>query len=147
MMGNDGGIHSNHLSKRKTGMLEQQQRIQDYGKYSFVITVLDNKVIGLTELLNINWVHRTAKLYMYFDDRANAVPKYGESAIKAILNYAFDTLNLNRVEIDVVIDDVVMSALYKSVGFKTEVRKRNHYFSSGQFKTVQGMSLLSREWK
>lgn len=147
MMGNDGGVYTNHLSKRKTGMFEQQKMLQDHNKHSFVITVLEDKVIGLAELLNVNWVHRTAKLYMYFDDRANTVPSHGAKALKAMLKYCFENLNLNRIEVDVVVDDVVMSSLYKSVGFKSEVRKRNHHFKGGQFKTIQGMSMLSREWK
>lgn len=147
---NEKGMVTNRQSKRKTAILEQQRKVNELHKridYNLFIICSSSGRHGVSEVMDIDWVHRTCIINMYFEDRAEKVPVYGEKALHALLSYIFNTLGLNKVSVNVQLDDVVMSSLYKSFGFVQELRKRSHYFSNGQYKTILELSMLSEEFR
>ena len=148
--GNAKGLVRNRFSKRKTCTTEQKEIVNSSGEnkdfYSFVI-VHSSSPKGLCEIYDLDWVNRSCKVNLYFEDRAESVTECGDSAILAVLWFTYDTLGMNKVSSDVLSDDVVMSGLYKKHNFKSEVRKRQHSFSKGQYKTVIEMGLLKEEFE
>lgn len=145
---NDRGLFASRLSKRKTSQYEQAGRLEEIGQskdYMAMVALGQNGRVGICELIGIDLVHRNCLLNLYFQDRAETVPVWGEKTVRAALNYCFNTLGLERVSTNIAIDDVVMVNLMKSCGFRNEVRRRQHHFSNQTFKAVIEWSILTGE--
>lgn len=148
--GNSKGLWKQRLDKKRTCLSEQTEFVETSGEspdhFLFVVE-REKTTIGVCEIKVADRISRSCRLHLYFEDRAETVPHSGESTLNAILMYVFDTLGMHRVSVDVVIDDVVMVSLYKKFGFRQEVRKRQHYYSDGSYKTVIEMGFLEDEFE
>ena len=130
-------------------MLAQDEYVKNASvlqEYAIFVIVAAGELVGVCELLEIDWINSSCKIHMYFENRANNTPKYGSKALNALLNHLFNDLGLWKVWTEVRLDDVVMTTLYKSYGFTQEVRKRNHAFVGGSYKTVVELGILEVEF-
>lgn len=73
---------------------------------------------------------------------------YGKDALYHFIDFLFRFLNLNKIELTSMKDNIRAHNLYKSFGFKEIGIIREAYFDSriGQFSDVVYMDLLKREW-
>ena len=117
----------------------------------FSILLTENKdkdlLIGNCGIQDINWKDRTAVCGVFIGDKKNQGKGYGTEALRLLVKYGFNTLNLNRIELNV--DDFNIRAIkcYKKVGFVEEGRKRQAVFKNGQYNDVIYMSILQMDWK
>lgn len=63
-----------------------------------------------------------------------------------LIDYGFNTLNLNKITNDVFPDNQSIIRLLEKMGFKEEGRLKQHYFHQGKFKDVLVYSLLREEY-
>lgn len=61
---------------------------------------------------------------------------YGTEAIELLLNFAFSSLNLHTIELEVFSFNKRALACYKKVGFVESGRKREAHFKSGQYHDI-----------
>ena len=72
---------------------------------------------------------------IYIADTEMRGKGYGEEALKAILKWAFEDMNCERVTLDHFNDNMIAAALYEKVGFvlegilRDELFYQNHYVS------------------
>lgn len=148
--GNARGLLRNRSTKRKTCTTEQKEIVNNSGDnpdfLSFMV-LHSSAPKGVCEVYDLDWINRGCKINLYLEDRAESVPACGDSALLAILDFIYDSLGMHKATVDLLADDVVMAGLYKKHGFKAEVRRRQHYFTNGQYKTVIEMSLLEEEFE
>jgi RimJ/RimL family protein N-acetyltransferase len=71
----------------------------------------------------------------------------GTRAMRLMLNHGFQTLNLNRVELEVYENNLRAIRSYEKVGFVHEGRKRQRMYKDGVYLDVLMMSVLRSEWK
>ena len=71
---------------------------------------------------------------------------YGTEAMQLLLEHAFNTLNLNRVDLHVYDDNQRAIEMYKRVGFVEEGRLRDYHFREGKYFDTLIMSILRDEW-
>ncbi|MCX7795915.1 MAG: GNAT family N-acetyltransferase [bacterium] len=64
-----------------------------------------------------------------------------------MLRYAFEVLNLNRVELTVYDFNKRAIRCYEKTGFTLEGRLRQKIFKNGNYQDVLIMSILKEEWK
>jgi RimJ/RimL family protein N-acetyltransferase len=70
--------------------------------YFFIIQNLaDDKPIGLVDLSGFNWSARHAWVGIGLGEREFWGKGYGSDAMRVLLRYAFEELNLNRVNLNV----------------------------------------------
>jgi len=150
--GNDGGLNKLKTTKRRTCVSEQEELVdhlherEDY--FLFIISAPSDKIrIGTCEIYDVDWVARTCRACIWMTDRAENIPAFGSQATNILGNYIFKTIGLQKLSIDVVTEDVVMMALYKNHGFHQELRKRNHLYLRGKYKTIVEFGLLSEEFE
>jgi RimJ/RimL family protein N-acetyltransferase len=79
-------------------------------------------------------------------------PKYlgqgiGKSMTKKILAYGFTELNLHRIHLTVLENNIPARRLYEKLGFKEEGLLREAQFKKGEYLNVCAMSILRSEWK
>jgi len=72
---------------------------------------------------------------------------YGKETTELMFNYAFNSLNLNRLAIGVVGFNKRALKFWESVGFKVEGRQIDGYFCNGEYSDFIMMSLLHKDYK
>jgi RimJ/RimL family protein N-acetyltransferase len=66
--------------------------------------------------------------------------------MQLLIDYAFNTLNLHRLELSVYSFNVRAIKCYRKLGFKEEGRSREAFFGHGQYHDILQMGLLEGEW-
>ncbi len=106
----------------------------------------DDRVIGTTTLCNLDTQNRRAEL-----GYALARSEWGNgvmsTVLPAIVAYAFDTLDLHRIEADVDPRNPASIRLLERLGFKKEGHRRESYILSGEIQDALLYGLLKREFQ
>ena len=110
------------------------------------ITMEDDDIIGLITLANIDNVNRTAVLHIMIGEEENCGKGVGSFAISKMLSHAFLDLNLNRVELEVLTQNIRAKKTYEKLGFKYEGTKREAYFKNGNYNDVEIMAILKKDF-
>ncbi|MBL7214321.1 MAG: GNAT family N-acetyltransferase [Phycisphaerae bacterium] len=101
--------------------------------------------IGNTYIRDINWVNRNGVIHLFIGDKEQRGKGYGKEAIKLIIEYAFQTIGLNRLYLYVFEDNSNAINLYKKAGFVVEGKLRKHVYKNGKFKDILIMGLCKSE--
>ena len=72
---------------------------------------------------------------------------FGQDAVRTLVDYAFEHLNMNRVELYVLADDPRAVGAYRKAGFVEEGRMRSHSWVQGEYHDALVMSVIREEWK
>jgi RimJ/RimL family protein N-acetyltransferase len=124
-------------------MLEQQGK----RSYHFVICLLaDDRAIGTAGFHHVNQEDGNAAFGISIGEKAEWSKGYGTDALRAICDFGFGQLRLERIELDVYKPNRRAQRSYEKAGFVTEGTLRHAQFSDGRFHDVLRMSLLREEW-
>lgn len=102
--------------------------------------------IGLVSLTDIDYLNQSAELHIMICDVKYQGKGAGTFAVNAMLIHAFNNMNLNRIEINVLENNERAQHLYEKVGFVREGMKRKAYFKNGKFVNVFIYSILREEF-
>lgn len=105
----------------------------------------NNDIIGLVTLANIDYINRVAELHIMIGNEYQNKGA-GKYAVINIVNYAFDDLNLNRIELSALENNERAIGLYKKVGFQIEGIKKQAYYKEGKYINKVEMALLREEY-
>lgn len=120
-----------HLTDRPPDLLE-------------LAVVADDKVIGQAQLHSIDYFSRRCELGIALGQRYwNR--GFGQDAVRTIVDYGFDVLNMNRVGLRVVADDERAVAAYRKAGFVEEGRLRQHAMVQGELHDDLVMGILRED--
>lgn len=114
---------------------------------TFAIVTLDNdKMIGTISLEDINYIHRIATLGIFIGDKDFRDKGYGTEAIRLILDYGFNYMNLKNIKLDVVEFNKRAQKCYEKCGFKEYGKRRQANFTNGKYYDVIQMDILAEEF-
>ena len=102
--------------------------------------------IGSTGLHKINWVERNTEWGILIGDPANWNKGYGREAARRMLRYAFEELNLHRVQLRVNVSNPAGIKAYEAAGFVREGILRQAAFVDGEAQDALLMAALRPEW-
>ena len=105
------------------------------------------RYIGQLDLFRLDWKLRCAELGIVIGAEEERSRGIGREALTLLLQYAFDTLGMERVELTVDMDNEQAKRCYERVGFVLEGVKRHAYFRDGIFSDIGILSVLSGEWR
>ena len=126
--------------------LEELQKAQD--SFTFAIQTLESDhLVGITELDGILWAHGVCGMSIAIGDRANWGKGYGYEAAQLALAFAFDELNLHRVQATVFCYNERSIALFEKLGFRREGVYREFLQRDGERHDMLLYGLLEREWR
>jgi RimJ/RimL family protein N-acetyltransferase len=115
---------------------------------SFAIEELEGDTLaGFVHLTGIDWSCRSAQFGIVIGEPGRQNQGIGTEATKLALVYAFDTLNLARVELRVVDDNARARQVYAKFGFVEEGRLRRAAYANGRTADVIVMGLLREEFR
>jgi len=126
------------------------QRIQKRETFAFAVDarVGDEWVpIGNIGLYRIDWKNRWARFGIALGEKAYWDQGYGTDATRTMLRFAFEELNLHRVELEVVDENMRARRCYEKAGFRYEGTRRQAIFLEGQYHDSHLMGILQEEFQ
>ena len=112
----------------------------------FAIETKDGEHIGNTSLFNVSPENRSADFGIMIGEKAYWSKGYGSDATQTLLRFAFEEMNLNRVQLDTYEFNDRAIAAYVKCGFVEEARRRQARWSEGAYHDVVVMGALRDEW-
>ncbi len=118
----------------------------DTSKVLFVICRRQNPAAcGYIQITNIHSIHRSADIGIRIGSDEDRGRGMGRAALSLAVNYAWNHLNLNRVQLTVLATNVRAVRAYKAVGFQEEGLFRRAVFINGNWTDVLAMAILRPE--
>ena len=110
-------------------------------------TLAEARHIGTISLNSIGWEDRHATLGINIGEKDCWGQGYGTDAIITLLRYAFDWMNLHRVDLQVWSENPRAIASYRKCGFIEEGRLRQGYYQRGVHHDLVVMGVLREEFR
>ncbi len=126
-----------------------ESMLEEQGKksYNFVICLLaDDRAIGTAGFHHLNYEDGHASFGISIGEKAEWSKGYGTDALRAMCDFGFGQLRLERIELDVYAPNKRAQRSYDKAGFVREGVLRHAHFSDGEFKDIVRMALLRDEW-
>jgi RimJ/RimL family protein N-acetyltransferase len=135
-----------------TNRVRQEEFIRTlYKEKDFVIftivTKTQNIPIGHAAFHRIDLVSRAATFGIIIGDSKYWGKGYGSEVTQLMVEYGFQTLGLNRIQLHVWSENIAGMKAYKSAGFKQEGLLRQAMFHEGNFCDFYVMSILREEYQ
>lgn len=113
---------------------------------NLMIDDINGKPIGTIQLYDFNRQDKSCKLGIRIGDKDYWSRGYGGDAVNAIVEYAFTSLDINRVDLRVYEYNGRAARCYEKCGFKYEGRTRNSAYIDGAYYDEILMGLLKSEF-
>ena len=116
---------------------------KDQTRVVFAIrTPQDPAIIGYVQINGINSVHRSAEIGIRIGEEKHRGQGYGKEALRLAVEFCWNHLNLNRVQLVVFKHNVRAISAYKAVGFRKEGVLRKAAFIGGGWVDLCVMAAL-----
>ena len=117
----------------------------------FSIQIIDeedqDKIIGNCAIQDINNKNRACSCGITIGETDYQNKGYGTEAMEMLLEYGFNTLNMNRIELSVYEFNTRAFKTYQKVGFVEEGRKRQARYHNGKYQDEIIMAILREDWE
>ncbi len=116
---------------------------------AYVFSIDDLKlanVVGYCGLYMVQWACRRAQFNILVGDSKVWDQGFGSEAAHLCLDYAFNTLNLNSIQLGVNADNKRAVRSYEKVGFVHEGCRRQFIYRGGSYSDMIVMSILRNEY-
>jgi ribosomal-protein-alanine N-acetyltransferase len=125
-----GMTEARHIiwDRNKTEKFIENSSTNDSILFSVLICE-SNKLIGNIRLFNIHPIHKRAELSLLFYEKTEWGKGYATESIKALVEYAFESLNLHRIFADYYSTNIASSKIFNKAGFKIEGIFKNHFIT------------------
>jgi len=134
-------------AKKISEWIQKDQEKEPPAGYFFAIRTLDyDKLIGFIGLDGDAFPHGEMFVGIGIGEREFWGKGYGTDAMKVILRYAFQELNLRRVALDAFEYNPRAICSYEKVGFVHEGRAREFLYREGRRWDLIFMGILREEW-
>lgn len=115
---------------------------------AFAIRWKKNDVhIGNIAIKKIDRINRSAELAIIIGDRKYWSKGVGSEAYKLLIDYGFNTLNLNRISSGQTVANKGMIKVCEKMGMKKEGTLRQVLYKNGEYSDAVIYSILKKEYK
>jgi diamine N-acetyltransferase len=111
-----------------------------------IIAEETGEYVGNVNLTSIHRVNRSAEYSILIGEKRYWSKGIGVEATRLMLYHAFMDLNLNRVYLTVIRENVRALRLYRRLNFVEEGCQRQSIFKDGSYRDLIAMSILKREF-
>ncbi len=111
----------------------------------WAIETIAGQLIGTVELRVASHANR-AELGIAIQDKSQWDKGYGTETVLQVLEYGFNELELNRIELTTDEENVRGRRCYEKCGFREEGLLRQHRIVEGKYGDTIMMAILREEW-
>jgi RimJ/RimL family protein N-acetyltransferase len=123
-----------------------ERKLEEEDSEIYAIETMDGAHIGNIELFNIDTRHRHAELGIVIGEKAYWGQGYGSDAVRTLLRFGFEEMNLHRVFLRVYEDNARGIRAYEKCGFRHEGRLREANYRKGRYWDELVMGVLNDEF-
>ena len=144
---NDPDLRELFQSKNELFTMSETRLYPDSTPTEMVFRIeTDHELIGEIRYKNIRWFNRKAELSLIVAEKHQR-GGYGKEALGALLNYAFNKMNLHRLEAEALEYNTASIMLLEKFGFVLEGTLREAKYSNGKYWNIFRYGLLKSEYK
>lgn len=107
----------------------------------------DDRLVGTCGLHGIELINRSASFGICVGDRTARSRGYGGEAVRLMVRYGFESLNLNRIWLDVFANNWRAIRAYQRSGFVHEGCLRQAAYKNGEYLDVYRFAILREEYE
>lgn len=122
-----------------------EQSFRKNNEKNFIIVTNDEKenFLGTISLVGIDMRNKKAELGRFYLHPLERGKGYGVEIIALLLEYSFNHLNLHKIYLEVLSENIQAINLYKKLGFCKEGLLKNHIFKNGKYQDIQIYSIFT----
>ncbi|MGY2572365.1 spermidine N1-acetyltransferase [Vibrio sp. C8] len=121
------------------------KHIHDNAERRFVVEDENKSLIGLVEIIEIDYIHRSAEFQIIITPEHQG-KGYANTLINKALDYSFTILNLHKIYLHVATENEKALHLYEQCGFIEEGHLVEEFFINGQYRDVKRMYILQPQY-
>jgi len=135
------------LSKQHQIRWWKEKVLEDDSWQYFVVKPIDDseKIIGFAGLTYIHPIYRTGEFAITIADSEFQKSGYGSDALRTLIKYGFEELNLNRIWCEVYSNNSALD-VYRHIGFKDEGVLRQTVYKNGEYLDSHVLSMLKSDY-
>jgi len=122
-----------------------------YGDQETVLLMIcdrsDNAPVGYTGFFRCDWGSRAAIFFITLFDPERKGKGFGGEATRLIVQYGFETLNLNRIQLHVWTGNTAGIKAYQKAGFQIEGTLRQAMYHRSEYCDFHVMGILRKEYE
>jgi len=150
MMENDPEVRYSLFLFKPLTKMEADKKVHDMitSPNTLMFMIIDmetDQIVGQTGLVRIDFVSRAAVFYIAILDKACRSKGLGTETTRLMVDYAFNTLNLNRIQLHVNTENLPAVHIYEKVGFKIEGTLRQAMYHGGKYCDFYVMGMIEGE--
>lgn len=111
-----------------------------------IVTMDEDRLIGNCGIQALDQLRQTCEVGVFIGEAEDRCKGYGAEALRLLLDYAFNSLNLRSAMLKVFSFNEQAIACYKKVGFREIGYRRQSYFLKGKFHDELFMDILREEF-
>ncbi|SCN21297.1 Spermidine N(1)-acetyltransferase [Clostridium sp. N3C] len=123
-----------------------ENHINDSNNQRFIIETPEDGAVGLATLIEIDWKNRKANHGMKLVNRKYRTKGIGTDTVMAIMRYAFDELQLNRLDGSWFDSNIASQKLYTKCGWSVEGRRRQYIYKNGEYRDLIVVGILKEDY-
>ena len=112
----------------------------------FIIETPEDGPVGLATLVDIDWKNRYATHGIKIGKKQLRSKGIGTDTVMAIMRYAFDELQLNRLNGSWFPTNIPSKNLYMKLGWKVEGIRRKYAYKKGEYRDLEICGILREEY-
>lgn len=116
--------------------LEEEKEYLTNSKEKYVTVIVtkdEDKMIGTVGIEKVDFISRTGTLGIFIGEKNYRNKGYGTEAIKLIIEFAFQYLNLNNIMLEVMSYNERAIKCYEKCGFKEFGRRHQSVYMNGKY--------------
>lgn len=123
-----------------------ESHYNDQNNFRFIIETPEDGAIGIATLTDIDWKNRHATHGIKLFKKEVRTKGIGTDTVMAIMRYAFDELQLNRLNGSWFDDNLPSKNMYMKCGWKEEGVKREYVFKRGKYRDLTIVGVLAKDY-
>jgi ribosomal-protein-serine acetyltransferase len=127
------------------GFIEHtREQLSDNNGFQMAV-VDESEILGMVGFVGVSWQHRSTTIGYWLAESAQGRGVM-TLAVRALANHAFETWQLNRVEIRAGVENTRSQAIPERLGFHREGVLREAEHVGGRYVDQAVFAMLAREW-
>jgi RimJ/RimL family protein N-acetyltransferase len=105
------------------------------------------QLVGMVSLTRIDYIHRNAEFNAIVGEREAKNRGVGTEATRAMVRHGLFDLNLHRIYVSILRDNVSSIRMCEKAGFREEGTIREGAYKNGRYHDLVLMGLLKSDWR
>jgi RimJ/RimL family protein N-acetyltransferase len=141
-------LETGHFPKTRQQLMEYVNSINKNPDYIFfaVIEKETSTYIGNAKLGQIKWINGTTEYGRMIGEKNSMGKGYGTEIGKLLLHYAFMILNLNKVNVGSITDNIASIKSNEKIGFEIEGELKQQVYINGSYKNTVIMGITKARY-